>query len=602
MAQLIPDNARSREDIPAAVRRLATGLKLALDDDAIVWYQPLFDDPTGQPRFVVLLPDNGIAVLEVFDVCRAQVLGVLRSRIRVEQNGREQEMDSPLAVADCLAAELRQRVAAEHRLAHLKIPVQGAAVFTALEREHVEELGLTALPGFEVERCLFRADVDAAVAARDDLHRLLARLLGAADPVSGPLLDVVRGIVAPEIVFGVGNQLPIFRSPEGEELVRVMDLRQERLAKSLGGGHRVIRGVAGSGKTVILVCRAKLFAEHYPDRKFLLTCYTNTLAGQLGVFLADHPNVEVRTLDSLITKAIADAELEAPPYGDDGGETRAEVGLEALERGALPRYRAVLIDEAQDFGTARLRFAVSLADERFNDVLIVADNAQKVFKRDVSWKEAGVQAQGRTRILRRNYRNTREILEFAHGLLSDAARDGETPDLDDENLIVQPEAALRAGPLPSLHIRDGDVVERAAAAVKRLLEQRRGAKDVAVLCVSTSEAQAVGRSLQRADIEFFDVTGNVGSPNRKRIGSATQAVVLSTIHSAKGLEFPAVVLCGTPRAEMAIDELRNVLYVGMTRATEHLEVVVDQRHPLVDELRRSAEPSARIALVEPDAA
>ena len=40
--------------------------------------------------------------------------------------------------------------------------------------------------------------------------------------------------------------------PRGE-IPRVMDFQQEAIAKGLGEGHRVLRGVAGSGKTMILV-------------------------------------------------------------------------------------------------------------------------------------------------------------------------------------------------------------------------------------------------------------------------------------------------------------------------------------------------------------
>jgi hypothetical protein len=591
MAQLIPDNVRSRGELPASVRRVASGLKVALDDDVIVWHEPPFHDAPGPPRFVVLLPDNGIAVLEVVDVRPTQLLGVLRGKLRVERDGAEDEVDDPLAGAEQVAVELASRLAAEPALAGLRIPVRGAAVFPGLERERAEEAALVSLPGFDLDRCLFREDVESAVAARGDLHRFFARLLGAADPISGALVDVVRGVVAPEIRFD-GGQLAIFRAPQGEELVRVMDLEQERAAKNLGTGHRVVRGVAGSGKTVILVCRAKLFAESYPRQKFLLTCFTNTLASQLQVLLEGYDNVEVRTLDSLVTKAIGEAKLQAPPFGAGDGEKRAEVGLEALRQGALSRYRAVFVDEAQDFGTARLRFAVSLADDRFDDVLIVADNAQRVFKRASSWKEAGVQAVGRTRILRRNYRNTREILDFAYSLLPAQIDATEAVDVDDENLIVPPQAALRSGPPPSLHVVDADVVGRATSIVERLLEQRRGAKEVAVLCVNTSEASAVSRLLQASSIDFLDVADSSQKENRKLLGAAPQPVVLSTVHSAKGLEFPAVVLCGTPRPGVDVEQLRSILYVGMTRATTQLEVVVNRWHPLVDDLQRASEPPA----------
>ena len=41
-----------------------------------------------------------------------------------------------------------------------------------------------------------------------------------------------------------------------------MDLQQEQLARSMGEGHRVIHGVAGSGKTMILGYRAQYLAKH----------------------------------------------------------------------------------------------------------------------------------------------------------------------------------------------------------------------------------------------------------------------------------------------------------------------------------------------------
>jgi superfamily I DNA and RNA helicase len=42
------------------------------------------------------------------------------------------------------------------------------------------------------------------------------------------------------------------------DIVRVMDLQQEQLARSMGEGHRVIHVVAGSGKTMAGGCRMLL--------------------------------------------------------------------------------------------------------------------------------------------------------------------------------------------------------------------------------------------------------------------------------------------------------------------------------------------------------
>ena len=71
------------------------------------------------------------------------------------------------------------------------------------------------------------------------------------------------------------------------EPLRVLDLPQERLMRSLGDGHRVIHGVAGSGKTLLLTYRAEYLAKaHTPDPKpILILCYNEplavTLAGQM---------------------------------------------------------------------------------------------------------------------------------------------------------------------------------------------------------------------------------------------------------------------------------------------------------------------------------
>jgi hypothetical protein len=39
-------------------------------------------------------------------------------------------------------------------------------------------------------------------------------------------------------------------------MVKIMDMEQEKLARNMGDGHRIIHGVAGSGKTLILAYRA----------------------------------------------------------------------------------------------------------------------------------------------------------------------------------------------------------------------------------------------------------------------------------------------------------------------------------------------------------
>ncbi len=70
------------------------------------------------------------------------------------------------------------------------------------------------------------------------------------------------------------------------DLLRVMDLQQEQIARTLGAGHRVIHGPAGSGKTMILIYRAQqLAAAAQPGKPILILCYNRSLAGRIESLL-----------------------------------------------------------------------------------------------------------------------------------------------------------------------------------------------------------------------------------------------------------------------------------------------------------------------------
>ena len=72
---------------------------------------------------------------------------------------------------------------------------------------------------------------------------------------------------------------------------------------------------------------------------------------------------------------------------------------------------------------------------------------------------------------------------------------------------------------------------------------------------------------------------------------ARPGIRLLTIHSAKGLEFPAVIVSALDQLPnpIAPDELRdsNLLYVGLTRAIDHLAVTWSGRSEFTDRILRS---------------
>lgn len=601
MAFLIPDNLKSRKDVAKELQRVGSAFQVALDDDVEVWFEPLYDPAGDKPHFVLFFPTRGVVVLEVLDASAKTFLGVFRGKLRVMRDGMEVEQASPLERAERHASAIRDRIEAEQRLRGLGLQVAAGAVFPNLTREEAEQKGIGKL--VSPTRCIFKETIDAAFRGDGEaaLLRCFVRMLeGAEVDLDEVQRKAVRGILQPSIVVdritrkeARQNELVLFHPPQGEnDDVRVLDRIQVSIATSLGDGHRVIRGVAGSGKTLILTYRARLVAQANPRKTYLVTCYTRALASQLATALGDLPNVHVKHLDGVMSDVIRSARLRHPGFdGDSSGEQVAAVALQALSRVPSQRYDGVFLDEAQDFETAALQFVVHLLrDPDTSDLLVVADAAQNIFRRRFSWKQAGIRAQGRTRILRVNYRNTREILEFAFRFLTAGGlQEDDVPDEEHEATVVRPESARRSGPYPEVRLvpTARDVVSAVVEKARQWLAQGAFPRSIAILYASTrGEVMKSGLidQLNLHGIDFFWGTDPHNRNAKHEIATATAPIVVSTIHSAKGLEFPRVILCELGRDGDDLETQRKLAYVGMTRATEELFVVTTTHHQLARDL------------------
>ena len=104
-------------------------------------------------------------------------------------------------------------------------------------------------------------------------------------------------------------------------------------------------------------------------------------------------------------------------------------------------YRSILIDEAQDFGTSELTILRLLVAANKNDLFLCGDAAQQVQPKSQNFRQSGISVTGRTFNLKRNYRNSKEILDLASRIL--------ISNLEDEHLehseleISDPELAIR---------------------------------------------------------------------------------------------------------------------------------------------------------------
>src|SRR5262249_54948460 len=130
--------------------------------------------------------------------------------------------------------------------------------------------------------------------------------------------------------------------------------------------------------------------------------------------------VNVKTFHSWCVEQLRLYHVEKPAEGGAFYEQLPEYVIRAVDKGSIPRaqYGAVLVDEGHDFKPEWFKLVAQMVDPDINSVLVLYDDAQSIYsdkvKRKFSFASVGIQAQGRTTILKLNYRNTTEILSLAY--------------------------------------------------------------------------------------------------------------------------------------------------------------------------------------------
>lgn len=587
-------------------------LKRCLSDDYMVWHNVPLGPKARQPDFVVLSPCQGILILEVKHWKRSTLASANRDSVELNtERGRVTEAN-PLRQARDYTMELADLMARDPVLVHGDGPFQGrllfpygwGAVFSGLAEKDVAGSDFHRL--FPEHQVLMRDDLEDAVDDATFQSRLWGMFtVSYPHTLSLPQRDRIRWHLFPEIrvdqqtsLLEDGEAAPALALPN---LMQVMDLQQEQAARTLGEGHRVIHGAAGSGKTMILVFRAQqLAAAARADQPILVLCFNRALSQRIESQLRARgvdERVVVRTFHSWCQDMVRAYQLDVSREfsGDTYYEALTQAVSRAMDAGLVPggQYTALLIDEAHDFEDAWLQMAAQLVTPVTNALLVLYDDAQSIYqkkRRKFNFASVGIQAVGRTHILKLNYRNTAEVLALAmhcaQGLLADRA------ETDDVMQSVLPASAGRRGPVPVLllarHAREEAelIAERVAAA----LAAGRAPDEVAVL-FRTRERMAVCAAMLRRQGVAVQSLGE-----SKSLDWRHASVKLLTLHSAKGLEFALVVLAGLdamPRADETLDEALRLVYVGMTRATEELVLSAAGPSAMVQRVQNSLEAVAQ---------
>jgi mRNA-degrading endonuclease RelE of RelBE toxin-antitoxin system len=244
---------------------------------------------------------------------------------------------------------------------------------------------------------------------------------------------------------------------------------------------------------------------------------------------------------------------------------RSAAGLIAARSISFP-YRAVLVDESQDFGNEAFRLIRALVPSSENDLFLVGDAHQRIYGHQVVLSRCGIDIRGRGRKLRINYRTTEELKNWATSLLKGLSFDDLDAGTDDDQGV----RSLIHGEPPMVRTCPNEtaVAEAVAEHVQQLLaHEETKPEGICVVAGTHRELDEYAKYLRRVSPDVHQI--EPGKPE----DSGTPGLRMATVHRVKGLEFDHVILAGKFDEMDALGDTsdrtrqkRSLLYVAATRA------------------------------------
>ncbi len=358
----------------------------------------------------------------------------------------------------------------------------------------------------------------------------------------------------------------------------VLDRIYERKASLIGDGHRIIFGVAGSGKTVLLLAKAKMLAND-SHKKILVLCFNKALAAYFRSVLRQS-NITSLHFHAWGASLGATYDEDVDRYGNNM--------LRLI--GFSSRFDAVLVDEGQDFPANWFRCAkAALIDPDQGNLLVAYDGAQQVYRqKSFSWSQVGIRARGRTHSkdlgLHLNYRNTREIVSAAESFCTLPTE--EDADVAGAASRIDPDLSTRQGARPTLLRRASrtdecrEIEKRVATLISELGTP---ASDIAVIWPRLPTF--LKRVHARMRHQLATLAPVVFIQNDLEYDLASTGIRMLNVHQSKGLQFKHVFMLWTDLLPWQDeDQDRTLLYIALTRAEETLTLTYSDSSPFVEKL------------------
>ena len=568
-------------------------------NDFLCWYEPPIGKEGKLPDFLLFGKKLGLLVLEVKDWNLRQIVEANPATFSILISGKVQERTNPDVQAkgyvDALMDKLKEtKTFLADTFPHqgkMKIPIGRMVVFPNINREEYSKDTLQYI--LPPERVMLEDDLDAAGAMLCDMSGKKFH-----DRISPAFPFHFEGLTPNEIGKLVSKiwperkiDLPERKGPGKTRFqteVQYLDEAQAKLALQLKGGHQIIKGPPGTGKSLILVHRCCHLQNYKPEvKRILFVCYNIALVSYLKRLLQEKGlgvgvnGIHICHFFELCSR-ILDEKIQFEGKDSEYYETWTQWALEAVQKGEHPvgKFDAILVDEGQDFDNDMLRTLIGLLKPE-GDLVIALDAYQDLYRRETSWKSLGIEAKGRTRYLKPVYRNTVELYNFTQQFI------GEKPEKNSQLNLFSYEFAFHGDPPEIITFGEYDELEDFVIEdIKTALDSGDYKRsEIAIIYDDkTYDSKSFKYEYKEIPVSILEKLESGGIPAKwvsqdvrakEMFDITTDRISLISIHSSKGLDFDMVYLLGIDHinpTEDLRDKLQTLIYVATTRAKYRLVI------------------------------
>lgn len=517
-----------------AIEKVVHDFRVSLDCDLQVH---ISNSEVHRPSCLFLHSNFGIVAIELGSK------GENSTEIRKRLNGKVEQLRSQLGDSSDITI---QNVAI---VADSKAPLEKISSTSFIA-------GINSVSFIDWKSCL--KPVSLTSAARDELQRRLW-------PAMSFRVDTYRGTIDEGKV-------------ERDASRAILDAEQSKIALSENDDVIVISGPPGSGKTLVLVARARHLAALNPEWKIVVVVYNKMLAKHLRTLVDEWPkNIKVVTLKSFLEergeKQLARLSID---YQDPDGalDSARRIVKDLGTKGITKDVDAMLVDEWQDFSPPYISYLLQTIRKNKGGIVFAGDEMQSIYTdglpsgalKDLEVKKANLKVP---------YRSTRQILDVAQAL-------------DSSFEFAGSDLAAVGEPVSLIFAETWQLQAEAIAwEIDELIEAGQySLGEMVVLCTTKSGSRYVEAALSQRKIPHRLLTNFWEDKD-----PADDAVNIMTVHGGKGFGFKVVFVLGFETLrDLDGSDIRNkwgrVGFVAVTRAEDLLFILYKTQTQFMTNLKK----------------